>query len=283
MWPCAVASIGRHPPHGRFRAVRALHRLWPVACAGLLNLGIAQADEARLLRFAMSAESPPTSYEHNGEAQGILRDMLLALFATLPQYRLEFISLPWARAQLEVTRGQADGFCTFPSEKRKGYARFAARPVYVWDYGNLVYSRDNARGAQIAGARSFDDLRDLRMVSQNGVDWENENVPGFIRRVPVNTPPQMIHVLLRRGAGDFLIMSAEQAQYYANQFGYTQQLRNAKVDFIPNSQVQFHLGLRQSLPDVEQVMARIDQAMADPAFQARQAEIIRRYRTAAMR
>jgi polar amino acid transport system substrate-binding protein len=244
---------------------------------------MAQAEEVRLLRFAMSAESPPTSYAHNGEAQGILRDMLLALFANLPQYRLEFISLPWSRAQLEVTRGQADGFCTFPSEKRKGYARFAARPVYVWDYGNLVYHRDNPRSARIASATSFDDLRDLRLISQEGVDWEIENVPGFIQRYSVNTPPQMIHMLLRRGAGDFLIMSAEQAHYYASRFGYTEQLRNAKVDFIPNSQVPFHIGLRQSLPDIEQIMAHIDQAMVDPAFQVRQEQIILQYRVAGIR
>lgn len=270
----------RRPLNGWSKAFRAVLVFF---CASLLSLPIAQAEEARLLRFAMSAESPPTSYAQNGEAQGILRDMLLALFATLPEYRLEFLSLPWTRAQLEVTRGQADGFCTFPSKKRKGYARFAARPVYVWDYGNLVYSRDNAQSGVIASARSFDDLRDLRLISQEGVDWESENVPGFIQRYPVNTPPQMIHMLLRRGAGDFLIMSAEQAQYYANLYGYTEQLRNAKVDFIPNSQVQFHIGLRQSLPDVEQIMARIDQAMADPAFQARQEEIILQYRATAIR
>jgi polar amino acid transport system substrate-binding protein len=264
------------------RVIRSAALLLLFLCVEWLGVPIAQAGEARVLRFAMSAESPPSSYELNGEARGIIRELLEELFASLPEYRVEFLPLPWGRAQLEVANGRLDGFCTFPSDTRKAYARFAAKPMYVWDYGNLVYSRDNARGAVIAQAKSFDDLRNLLFISQESVDWERENVPGFIRRYPVNTPSQMIHMLFRRGAGDFIIMSPEQARYYAHQFGYTEQLRSAKVDFIPNSQVEFHIGLRKTLPDAEQIIARIDAAMATPAFQARREQIINQYRTASI-
>lgn len=278
-----VRSGPLQPAHGAVKLIRAACLLLLALCIEGLGMSATQAGEARLLRFAMSAESPPTSYALDGEARGIIRELLEALFATLPEYRLEFQSFPWTRAQYEVSNGRADGFCTFPSDNRQAYARFAAQPMYVWNYGNLVYSRDNARGHAIAQAKSFDDLRDLLFISQESVDWERENVPGFIKRYPVNSPPQMIHMLFRRGAGDFIIMSPEQALYYAQQFGYTAQLRNTQVDFIPNSQVEFHIGLRKDLPGVEQIIAHIDAAMASPEFQARREAIINQYRTASIR
>lgn len=241
-------------------------------------LGAAQGHaEATLLRLGLSNESPPTSFEQDGQAKGIIRDLLEALFAQMPEYRVEFHSRPWARAQLEVTAGRLDGFCTFPSDGRKAYARFAQHPMYVWDYGNLVYSATNPRAGAFARAKSFEDLRGLTLVAQDNVDWEKENVPDFIMRYPVSTPDQMMHMVFLRKAGDFLVMSPEQALYYAQRFGYMNQLRHAKVDFIPNSQVQFHVGLRQSLPNVDAVMARIDQVMQSPEFQSKRKAIIGAY------
>lgn len=237
---------------------------------------VAHAEPA-LLRFGLSNESPPTSFEQDDQARGIIRDLLEALFVQMPQYRVEFYSRPWSRVQLEVAAGKLDGFCTFPSEGRKAYARFAQQPMYIWDYGNLVYSSKNPRAGALIRAKSFDDLRGLTFVSQDNVDWEKENVPAFIMRYPVNSPDQMIHMIFLREVGDFLIMSAEQALYYAQQFGYTQQLRNVKVDFIPNSQIQFHIGLRQTLPDVDAVLARIDQAMQSPEYQQKRRAIVDGY------
>jgi polar amino acid transport system substrate-binding protein len=238
---------------------------------------VAQAEPV-LLRFGLSNESPPTSFDENGQAKGIILELLEALFAQMPEYRFEFYSRPWARAQMEVQAGKLDGFCTFPSVGRKAYARFALQPMYVWDYGNLVYSATNLRAGTVARAKSFDDLRGLTLVSQDNVDWEKENVPAFIMRYPVTSPDQMMHMVFLRAAGDYLIMSAEQALYYAQQFGYTEQLRHAKVDFIPNSKVQFNLGLRQTLPDVEAIIARIDQMMQSPEFLQKRRAIVDKYK-----
>lgn len=253
---------------------RALFFCW--LGLALCVASVAHAEPA-LLRFGLSNESPPSSFEQDGQAKGIIRELLEALFVLMPEYRIEFHSRPWARAQLEVAEGKLDGFCTFPSDGRKAYARFALQPMYVWDYGNLVYSSANPRADTVARAKSFDDLRGLTFVAQDNVDWEKENVPAFIMRYPVSSPDQMIHMVFLRKAGDFLIMSAEQALYYAQQFGYTSQLRNAKVDFIPNSKVQFHLGLRQTLPNVDAVIARIDQVMQMPEFQHKRSAIIEAY------
>lgn len=264
---------------GRTRLRRPRHALHAFFLLALCCLGIPlRAEEAQSLRFVMSAENPPISHLQAGEAQGILRELLEELFGAIPEYRLVLQPLPWARAQLEVASERADGFCTFPSEQRQSYAVFSAQPMYVWDYGSLIYSGSNPRAARLAQAASFEDLRELLFISQEGVDWERENVPGFIRRYSVNSPRQMIHMLFRRDAGDFIIMSPEQALHYARLFGYTEQLRSTRVAFIPNSRIGFHIGLRKTLPEVERIMGRIDQAMADRAFQARREAIVERYR-----
>lgn len=255
-----------------------MRKVRPVLLCVLLGFVCAAQAEPVLLRFALSNESPPSSYELNGQAQGIIVDLVTALFAMMPEYRIELHPRPWARAQMEVSSGQLDGFCTFPSAGRKAYAHFAAQPMYVWDYGNLVYSSTNPRAGAVASAKSFEDLRGLTFVSQTGVDWERENVPEFIMRYPVNSPDRMIHMIFLRSAGDFVIMSAEQALYYAQQFGYTGHLRNAKVDFIPNSLVQFHIGLRQTLPNVDAIISRIDQVMQAAEFQQQRNAIVDRYK-----
>lgn len=234
-------------------------------CCWLGLASVAKA-EPMVLRLGLSTDSPPATFEHHGQSKGILKELLEALFAQMPEYRVEFHTRPWARAQLEVSAGNLDGFCTFPSEGRKAYARFARQPIYVRDYGTLIFSSRNPRAGSLVRARSFEDLRSLTFVSQENVEWEKENIPDFIMRYSVNTPEQMMHMVFLREAGDFLIMSPEQALYYAQALGYTDQLRSVRVEFIPNSKVQYHIGLRQNLPEVDSVLARIEKAMQLPEF-----------------
>ncbi len=50
---------------------------------------------------------------------------------------------------------------TYPSETRRAYAHFSQEPVFILDYGYLVYRRGNPNTDVIRAGKSFDDLRGL--------------------------------------------------------------------------------------------------------------------------
>ncbi|WP_342118080.1 substrate-binding periplasmic protein [Pseudoduganella sp. OTU4001] len=238
----------------------------------------ANAQSTVTVKVALSEALPPASYAVNGEPSGLLKDMLVELFRHVPGYRLEFRTYPWARAQRLVESGQMDMFVTFPSASRKAYAAFSPHAIYTLDYGNLVFDSRSSKAAKLETARSFEDLRGLTFISQEGVSWEDENVPAYIKRYMVNTPRSMWHMIFQRKAGDFFIMSVEHAIYIANRYGYRDQLRMKKVDFIPNSLVEFHVGLRKNHPQQAALLHAIDAAMVHPEFVAKRKAIERKYR-----
>lgn len=240
------------------------------------NFGFAQS--SKVIKVALSEESPPTSYIENKVAKGLFKDLFEILFSEISEYKLEFHPEPWSRAQSLVKDGQLDLFITYPSESRKSYAEFLVVPIYSWDYGYLIYNLNNKNSKKIVEAKSFDDLKGSIFLSQEGVDWENENVPSFIKREFVNKLPSMIHTLLRRNSGDFMIMGEEQARYYAKKFGYEKNLGIRKVDFIPNSKVQFHIGIRKTHPNKDELMVDMKRVIDSISFKEKKHKLIQKYK-----
>lgn len=246
---------------------------------GLLSCCLlAPAHAAEVVRIALSNTNAPMSYTEKGEVGGMLREMLAALFSYVPAYRPEFHAYPWTRAQRMVEIGEMDLFLTFPSRSRQAYAYFTEQPVYIRDYGNLVFDAGGRNASRIAAAKSFADLKNLIFVSQEAVSWEVENVPAYIKRYEVNSPPSLMHMIFQRRRGDFFIMPEEQALHFARELGYEKQLGMKRVSFIPNSQVHFHIGVRKSHPEHKKLLAALEAAVQLPEFQARKKAIEAKYR-----
>lgn len=250
---------------------------------GFLLCGVMRqaAAEAVAVRIALSDAMPPISFMEHGQANGMFKEMLEALFEQAPGYRTEFNAYPWVRAQWLLQNHQMDLFLTFPSQDRRKYAEFTRQAVFTLDYGNLIYRTGNSNADKILAANSFEDLRNLVFISQDMVAWEKENVPPFIARYSVHNPAAIMHMAYQRKTGDFFIMPVEQAIYYSNMLGYRNQLAIRKVSFIPNSQVPFHIGVRKSFSGGGQLLATLEAAMKTPSFQAKRRAIEQKYRTLA--
>lgn len=250
-----------------------------IFCLGIFSSSPSRAivEKPKIIRIALSDSSPPTSYLENSAPKGMFPDILKLLFSYLPEYQPVFTAYPWTRAQHEVQTGRMDIFLTFPSEVRKTYADFTSQSLYTWDYGNLVYSINNPRKNIIESAKNFDDLKTLTFVSQEGIDWENENVPKFINREYVNKIITMLHLVFKRNKGDFFIMSPEQATYYGKQLGYMSKMGMKKVDFIPNSQVKFHLGVSKAYQAKTKILSSIEAVMKKTDFIQKRKEIEKKY------
>lgn len=236
------------------------------------------AGQGTPVRIALSDAMPPLSHAVDDQAQGMFREMLEALFELAPEYSAEFSAFPWARAQWLVQNRKMELFLTFPSHDRRQYAAFASEPLFTLDYSHLIYRRDNVNSEKILAARNFEDMRSLVFISQDKVAWEKEAVPAFIDRYTVNNAFAILHMAFQRKTGDFFIMPIEQAIYYSSILGYQDQLALRRVDFIPNSQVPFHIGVRKSFEGGRKLLAALEAAMQDPRFRAKQRAIERKYR-----
>ncbi len=230
------------------------------------------------LTFAFSEKSAPYSSLLDGKAVGLFPDVVQLAFSFIPDYTAASLVTPWARAQYNVRHGINDGFMTYPSESRQDYAVFSAEPLFTQDFGHLVYSADNPNIDVIESATSFADLSGLRVIVESGSKWEDNNIPGYLERVPGQHLDAMMHLLMLRKAGDFLVQPAEDARLIARQLGYSQKLKVRKVDFIPNSQIPFHIGVSRKLPNAKEVINQIDAVMQSPEFQSQSSTLMEGYR-----
>ncbi len=234
--------------------------------------------QAEQFTFAVADDEPPFSSKSGNEAIGIIPDIIKLVFSHLPAHQVEIKPYPWTRAQHEVERGNADGLLTYPSTKRKKYASFTTGTVFELDFGYLVYDRNNPRRQIIESATSFQDLKDFKIITQAGAEWESDNIPEYMQKIEANQLQTMLHLLVVRKEGDFFIMHPELAIYLAKNSGYEQNINYRAVDFINDSLIPLHIGIRRSHPDVNEVISEIDAALSSEKFRKQFDDMLESYR-----
>lgn len=252
---------------GRFLAV-----FWLVLVTAS---GAVMADD---WRFGFAEDEAPVSDTGPRGAGGIIPDLAVELFNRLPGEALQMEAGPWIRMQRWVETGQLDGFITYPSEERQRYAVFSQTPVFNIDFGYLIFRHDHPQRDRLEAARSFDDLTGLVFIGQQGAEWERDNIPASLETVLVGQLDTMMHLLVRRQTGDFLIMPPEQAIDIARRLGYEGQVAYHPVDFIPNARIPFHVGLRLSHPQSDAEIERIDAVLRSESYQNAADRIVQAYR-----
>lgn len=238
--------------------------------------GVSSAHEK--LTFAFAQNAPPYSFEQDSSVTGVLPELVHLVFQSVPGYAAELTLMPWSRAQLNVRQGQADGFLTYPSAERKRYALFSEKPLFTQDFGYLVYSANNPNAGRIESAESFSDLAGLKVIVEMGSKWEEENIPSDLERVPGRDVDTMVHLLMLRKAGDFMVQPAEDARFVGQKLGYADNLRIRKVDFIPNARVPFHLGISKAHSEAAEIIERVDDALQQSDFLRQRDSLIKGYR-----
>ncbi|WP_141103796.1 substrate-binding periplasmic protein [Marinobacter sp. es.048] len=266
-----VALVNRHLLYG-FASPLCLGLL--VAFLALPRVSMAQSK----LTFAFGEESPPYSFSLGDKAGGLFPELVRLTFSSIPGYTMQSAVMPWSRAQYNVRLGLTDGLLTYPSKERQNYAVFSAIPLFNQDYGHLVYSAENPNIGLIESATSFSDLSRLKVIVEKGSKWEEENIPDYLERVPGRDMHTMMHLLMLRKAGDFLVLPAEDARFIARKLGYSEKLEVRNVDFIPNSLIPFHIGVSRELPSAMKVINQVDQALQRPELQSQLNTLIKSYR-----
>lgn len=230
------------------------------------------------LTFEFSEKSPPYSYSVDERAVGLFPDLVQLVFSFIPDYTIQSVVVPWSRAQYDVRVGRSDGLLTYPSEEREEYVVFSAKPLVTQDFGYLVYSAENPNTDLIESATSFSDLSSLTVIVEKGSEWEEDNIPGYLERVPGQHLDAMMHLLMLREVGDFFVQPALDARSAARQLGYSDKLKVRKVDFIPNSLIPFHIGISRKHPSAMEVINQVDSVMQNPELQSQMKAVTESYR-----
>lgn len=223
--------------------------------------------QSNTIHFALSNKSHPMSYGiDGGKVDGFFNSLITYLDTKIDKYHFEIRGYNWQRAQAMVHNGEKDGYCTYPSDERKKHSLFTKSPLFVQDYGYIIYNKKNKNAEKIKKIKTLRDLEEFKFISQSGIKWEEDNVPPTIKRIYVNSIEQLSHYLFLRNEGDFFIMPPEQAFYYAQLFGYLNDVGVLKVNFIPNSNVNYHIGISLKNPLHQELIELIDKELQTKDF-----------------
>ncbi|MCP4065374.1 MAG: hypothetical protein GY740_19280 [Gammaproteobacteria bacterium] len=260
------------------RSLKAFIAPLCLVCSMVLLALPAVSVAERKLKFAFADNAKPYSFSQDEKAAGLFPELVRLTFSFIPDYNMASAVMPWSRVQYNVRLGLNDGLLTYPSKERQSYAVFSAAPLFIQDFGHLVYSAENPNKDLIESAASFADLSGLKVIVEKGSQWEENNIPDYLERVPGRDSETMMHLLMFREAGDFLVQPAEDARFIAGKLGYTENLKIRKVDFIPNSMIPFHLGVSRQHPSANDVINQVDAIMQKPDFQSQLTTLIKSYR-----
>jgi len=233
--------------------------------AGLAAAGVAIRSaraQAAKLRIVYYATFPPLCFEQDGKMQGILPE-LLDKAATAAGIDVSHQGFPWARAQAMVQNGEADAFCTNPTDERRAYALFTELPVYVAPV-SLFYSADNPRRAEIEQIKTFDDLKAVKQGDYNGNGFAETTFKGL----DIEWSPNLLNTLTKvsLGRNDVFVGNDTVAKYLIKQNNI------GGVKSFPvaiGKQSAFHLGVRKTLPDAQgliDAMGHAIQAVHDSGY-----------------
>ena len=134
-------------------------------------------------------------------------------------------------------------------------------------------------------ANCTDCLECVQQMGENETIWfcgEDDNIPQYIKRFFVPDPSAIMHSTFLRNNGDFFIMSPEDAVYFTSKHGYKSLLAIKRVDFIPNSVISFHIGIRKDYPNANGLIELIDETISSLEFQQQRQHIYSIYANSAL-
>lgn len=170
-------------------------------------------------------------------------------------WRIIHRGLPWARAQEEVMKGQADAYCTVPTDLRREYALFAQSPIVKAPIA-IFTRRNHPRRQEMMELASFDAVKVFTHGDFIGNGWSRQHFnPGYIE-----WSGDYATVLRKIALGrlDLTINSLPVTWYLAKTLGIAGELE--AIPFAAGGSQDFHFGLRKSHPQAEALIKDFEAA-----------------------
>jgi ABC-type amino acid transport substrate-binding protein len=229
----------------------ALQNLGGLAVAAALPR-FAAAGTVRI-RMAINSRYPPFSFlDAAGRMSGLLVDCL-DLVGGNAGIAFDYDDLPWARGQEMVRTDQLDGFCTAVTAERRLYALFTSSAVYE-EPAVLVHRLADRKAA---AAATLDELRALKVGAQLGNSWAKDALPGI--EITWGRSMESLLSMIAAERLDAALAGDVEAKAALAGSPVAGLLEVKLFPAMPTG--GFHIGLRQTLPQAADLIARLDQSI----------------------
>lgn len=149
-----------------------------ICLSGLTTLS-AYAQEGQVMQLVYFNDYAPFSWENEQkQMQGILIDVLTEALQNRMKISVNHTGYPWKRAQHLVQQGEADAFCTVPTEERLAYTEVSHEPAIVATFTVFVRS-DHPKLEQIKQITTLADLKAYTLGHFLGAGWAQQNLEGM--------------------------------------------------------------------------------------------------------
>lgn len=229
-----------------------------------------------VLRWVYMADAEPINWEENGIAKGLEVEIVEQVAKSLG-IRVEHLFYPWARAQMMVASGQADGMITTPTPTRFQYAVFG-REMVIPEYCNVFVRKGNDRIInEVSRLDGLEDLRHYELLDFVGNGWTEAFMSwGYtIHKVP---KLEQLPSMLAAGRHDLVVSSSSWMNWWINKKNLQNQIVEIETDW-PNTRIHFVAMLSRKSPWLQTGLLRaIDEEVARMKRTGQWQALLRKYK-----
>ena len=227
-----------------------------VGIFGLTTLSVI-AQEGQVMQLVYFNDYAPFSWENEQkQMQGILIDVLTEALQNRMKISVSHTGYPWKRAQHLVQQGEADAFCTVPTEERLAYTEVSHEPVIVSTFTVFVRT-DHPQLDQIKKIKTLADLKEYTLGHFLGAGWAQQNLEGM--NVKWVSDLEAVLRNLAKGRFDLHPKASQVVRFTIKQLGLKQQI--TEIPVVLDSQ-PFSLCIGKSSPFVN-ILPKFDQTLQE--------------------
>ncbi|GAK59144.1 amino acid ABC transporter substrate-binding protein, PAAT family [Candidatus Vecturithrix granuli] len=217
----------------------------------------AYAQEGQVMQLVYFNDYAPFSWENEQkQMQGILIDVLTEALQNRMKISVSHTGYPWKRAQHLVQQGEADAFCTVPTEERRTYTEVSHEPVIVATFTVFVRT-DHPKLEQISMIKTLADLKEYTLGHFLGAGWAQQNLEGM--DVKWASDLEAVLYNLAKGRFDLHPGASQVVRFTIKQLGLKQQI--AEIPTVLDSQ-PFSLCIGKLSPFVN-ILPKFDQTLQE--------------------
>lgn len=241
---------------------------------GILTFSFSPSIWARPLRIALAENYPPWSSGAGSSVQGLAVDLIREIVENQMHQKVEFIGMPWARAQKETYEGRYDALCAAVNRERLSRLQATNIPLFVTEIRAFA-KNDRETRERMQGIKDVEALlrSDLVFNVNIGGGWKDKVKPG---RVQLSSTPLSALRQLAHARGDVLVSNNLVMPYLIRQLGLQNDIYELPLLI---GYEDFHLLLNPNadfIPDLERFDKILQKFKATPRYR----EMIERYKIA---
>ncbi|HYX32285.1 MAG TPA: transporter substrate-binding domain-containing protein [Oligoflexus sp.] len=136
--------------------------------------------QASPIKIGFSNDYEPVSFARHGKAVGISPDIVREAIGN--ELTVEFVSLPWVRAQRMVEEGKLDAMFSIATQAREVYSIPSALPGFTGEFRGYTYIH-HPQMERLSRVKRIEEIKDLVACEYLGSGWGNQHLKSVLQRI----------------------------------------------------------------------------------------------------